>query len=125
MLFVLSVVNLCVLAVNLYPKKKIARSSLSFGRRVCANNEFVLRQVLLPVPTPVGRIIIIVIIIEDGVNQHARYYSTGLTIWGIFLTAKRYSGISAMHSISTSASSGFWRIAIVERAGVCPSKMRA
>jgi len=32
----------------------------------------------LPIPTPVGRIIIIVIIVvEGGVSQHARYYSTG------------------------------------------------
>lgn len=33
----------------------------------------------MPVPTPVGRIIIIVIIIivEDCISQHGRYYSTG------------------------------------------------
>ncbi|MBT3714789.1 MAG: hypothetical protein HOG15_15690 [Anaerolineae bacterium] len=36
-----------------------------------------LGQVLSPVPSPDGRIIIIVIIIGgDCVNQHGRYYST-------------------------------------------------
>ena len=45
-----------------------------------SENDFVLRRQLPPVPTPVGRIIIIVIVVVavGGVSQHARYYSTGL-----------------------------------------------
>ena len=46
-----------------------------------------LRQELSPVPSPDGRIIIIVIIIGgDCINQHGRYYSTGLGEWEYFCT---------------------------------------
>ena len=63
-----------------------------------------LRQVLSPVPSPDGRIIIIVIIIKGScVNQHGRYYSTGLRVQEIF-----YTRISRKHSPEFNCRQGYF-----------------
>ena len=79
--------TLCLCGDGFYPIKRKSPLALWLWAKGLAKNDFVIRQVLLPVPTPVGRIIIIVIIIEgDCVNQHGRYYSTRLREWGCFCT---------------------------------------